>query len=93
MKTVYRRMAENSVVVPSDATEALATVARDDVGHARDRASSSASLKAPGQGTLYNSILTFGPDGALLNRHRKLVPTYTERMVWGPGDARGLARG
>ena len=44
----------------------------------------------PGRGTLYNAVLTFGPDGALLNHHRKLVPTYTERMVWGPGDADGL---
>jgi predicted amidohydrolase len=35
-------------------------------------------------------VLTLGPDGALLNHHRKLVPTYTERMVWGPGDADGL---
>jgi predicted amidohydrolase len=44
----------------------------------------------PGQGTLYNTILTFGADGALLNHHRKLMPTYTERMVWGMGDADGL---
>ena len=46
--------------------------------------------EGPGRGTLYNSILTFGPDGALLNHHRKLMPTYTERMVWGAGDADGL---
>lgn len=44
----------------------------------------------PGRNTLYNSLLTYGPDGALLNHHRKLVPTYTERLVWGPGDATGL---
>jgi predicted amidohydrolase len=44
----------------------------------------------PSRGTLFNALLTFGPDGALLNHHRKLVPTYTERLVWGPGDARGL---
>ena len=44
----------------------------------------------PGRGTLYNSLLTIGPDGQLLNHHRKLVPTYTERMVWGNGDADGL---
>jgi predicted amidohydrolase len=44
----------------------------------------------PGRGTLYNAVLTFGADGTLLNHHRKLVPTYTERLVWGPGDAHGL---
>jgi nitrilase len=40
--------------------------------------------------TLYNSVVTIGPDGTLLNRHRKLMPTNPERMVWGPGDAAGL---
>jgi predicted amidohydrolase len=44
----------------------------------------------PGRGTLYNAMLTYGPDGTLLNTHRKLIPTYTERMVWGQGDAHGL---
>jgi nitrilase len=45
---------------------------------------------AYGRGTLYNTLLTFGPDGTLLRRHRKLVPTYKERTVWGQGDASGL---
>jgi len=40
--------------------------------------------------TLYNSVVTIGPEGALLNRHRKLMPTSPERMVWGFGDASGL---
>ncbi len=44
----------------------------------------------PGRGTLFNALLTLGPDGSLLNHHRKLVPTYTERLVWGPGDTAGL---
>ncbi len=44
----------------------------------------------PGRGTLYNSLLTYGPDGTLLNHHRKLIPTYTERMLWGQGNADGL---
>ncbi|MGZ6143766.1 MAG: carbon-nitrogen hydrolase family protein [Myxococcales bacterium] len=40
--------------------------------------------------TLYCTVVTLGPDGALLNRHRKLVPTNPERMVWGQGDGAGL---
>jgi nitrilase len=40
--------------------------------------------------TLFNTVVTIGPDGTLLNRHRKLMPTNPERMVWGMGDASGL---
>ena len=42
------------------------------------------------QTTLYNTIITIGQDGELLNKHRKLMPTNPERMVWGFGDASGL---
>ena len=41
-------------------------------------------------GTLYNTVVVIGDNGALLNRHRKLMPTNPERMVWGMGDASGL---
>jgi len=40
--------------------------------------------------TLYNSVVVIGPEGTLLNKHRKLMPTNPERMVWGFGDASGL---
>lgn len=40
--------------------------------------------------TLYNSYAVIGPDGKILNVHRKLIPTNPERMVWGWGDASGL---
>jgi len=42
------------------------------------------------RGTMYNSVVLVGPDGSILNRHRKLMPTNPERMVWGMGDASGL---
>jgi nitrilase len=41
-------------------------------------------------GTVYNTVLTFGPDGSLLGRHRKLMPTHGERLVWGMGDGSDL---
>lgn len=37
-------------------------------------------------GVLYNTVLTIGPDGSLLGRHRKLVPTWAEKLTWTPGD-------
>jgi len=40
--------------------------------------------------TLYNTVLVIGDEGVVLNRHRKLMPTNPERMVWGFGDAAGL---
>jgi nitrilase len=40
--------------------------------------------------TIYNSLVVIGPDDEILLRHRKLVPTNPERMVWGQGDGVGL---
>ncbi len=40
--------------------------------------------------TIFNTVVIIGADGNILNRHRKLMPTNPERMVWGMGDASGL---
>lgn len=88
-KAVFCRLADESVDVAGDDGAALARIAAAHgvtiVIGVVERV-----VSGPGRGTLYNSLLTYGPDGALLNHHRKLVPTYTERLVWGPGDAQGL---
>lgn len=89
VKRVFSRMADESVVVGGESGEAIASIARD-MGVTLVIGVTERVAAGAGRGTLYNALLTFGPDGALLNHHRKLVPTYTERMVWGNGDASGL---
>jgi predicted amidohydrolase len=89
VKRVFARMAENSVDVAGESGRALGAIAKDAgvtlIVGVTERVSS-----GTGRGTLYNALLTYASDGTLLNHHRKLVPTYTERMVWGQGDAAGL---
>jgi len=88
-KRVFARLMANSVIVPGPVTETLAAAAREHQvvlnisAHERIR-------EGAGRGTLYNTMLTFGSDGLLLNRHRKIMPTYTERLVWGEGDGASL---
>jgi predicted amidohydrolase len=89
MKRVFARLRENSVVVPGPVTEALGASAREhDV--VLNMSVHERVEEGPGRGTLYNTMLTFGADGALLNRHRKIMPTFSERLVWGAGDGSGL---
>ncbi len=88
-KEVFAQLCRNSVVVPGAETKTLGEIAAKHkivlIIGINERVEMGA-----GNGTLYNSLLTFGTDGKLLNHHRKLVPTYTERLVWGQGDAIGL---
>ncbi|HTB93937.1 MAG TPA: carbon-nitrogen hydrolase family protein [Candidatus Sulfotelmatobacter sp.] len=88
-KDVFATLRSNSIAVPGAEVNALREAARDlkiaIVIGANERVDA-----GPGNGTLYNSLLTISEDGQLGNHHRKLVPTYTERLVWGNGDGRGL---
>lgn len=85
-KKVYSRLYKNSVDVPGSVTETLGKAARKAgvflVMGVHERTQS---------GTIYNTIIFIGRDGQLLGKHRKLVPTYHERMIWGYGDASTLS--
>jgi nitrilase len=89
-KEVFARMRSSSVVVGGPTTERLAALCAElrigmMVG-ANERVA-----EGPGNGTLYNALLLFDESGQLVVHRRKLVPTHTERIVWGPGDGDDLA--
>ena len=88
-KKAFQRFYENSIVVDGPEWQ-----------HIREKAQehqlvlclgfNEKVLTGAGHGTLYNSLVIIDSDGEVRNHHRKLVPTFTERLVHGPGDARGL---
>ncbi len=88
-KKAYARLAGNSAVIPGPETDRLGAAAREN-GVVMVIGMHERVAGGPGHGTLYNTNLVIGPDGEILSRHRKLVPTHAERLVWGPGNGEGL---
>ena len=84
-KRLHARYAAASIEIPSKETEMLGRAARK-AGCAVVMGVSERTRS----GTLLNAILFFDEQGELVGVHRKLVPTFAERLVWGPGDAAGL---
>jgi nitrilase len=80
----FRRYHAGAIDVPGPAVDRLADLAR-----AHDLHLVIGVIERDG-GTLYCTALTLGPDGSLLGRHRKLMPTAMERLVWGFGDGSTL---
>ena len=85
---LHQRLLTNAVKMESEDLEPLYEVARKH--HVTIVCGIEERDSKLSQSTLYNTALIIGTDGTVLNRHRKLMPTNPERMVWGFGDASGL---
>lgn len=79
---------DNSVVIPSEDTRVLGEAARQ--AGAYVVMGCNEMDNRPGSRTIFNTLIFFGKDGRVLGRHRKLMPTFTERTYWGWGDASDL---
>ena len=76
----FRRYFESAIDLPSPESEAIGRAARSAKAHLV------VGVMERAGGTLYCTALMYGPDGSLLAKHRKLMPTALERLVWGFGD-------
>jgi nitrilase len=83
----FIELLKNSVCVPGPVTDRLCRAAREAGVHVvigvNERPDNTL-------GTLYNTNLVIGPEGKILLKHRKLMPTYAEKLVWGFGDGSTL---
>ena len=86
-KEAFALLARESVEVPGPAERRLGAIARE---HGVWLVTGVTERDPERPATLYNTLLYHGPDGTLALKHRKLVPTNHERLVWGPGDGHGL---
>src|SRR3984885_2176119 len=84
MRFEHLRLLDQAVTIPSPAVDAISAAARD------AKMVVSVGVNERDGGSLYNTQLLFDADGTLLQRRRKITPTYHERMIWGQGDGSGL---
>jgi nitrilase len=88
LRETYVLLHENAVTIPGPETRQLGEAARSmgvTIAIGVNERNSEAS-----DATLFNTLLYIGPDGSILGKHRKLVPTGGERLIWGRGDGSDL---
>ncbi len=83
----FARMAANSIAVPGPEVDELCAAARE---HAIIVSIGISEATPVSVGCLWNTNLMIGADGSILNHHRKLVPTFYEKLIWANGDGAGL---
>lgn len=89
VKEVYIKMHQEAITVPGPEIDFLSKLTQE-LGIYLMIGVNERVLNGPGNGTIYNSLLTFDSQGKLCNHHRKLMPTFTEKLLYGVGDGNGL---
>jgi len=88
-KSAFLKLRNSSIEVPGKETERIGKLAKAHnvsivIGVNEKVATGT------GNGTIYNALLTFDNEGHLVNHHRKLMPTFSEKLLYGHGDGHGL---
>lgn len=83
----FKHMAAQSIKVPSPLTDRLCDAAKRHHVFVSIGISEGTRVSV---GCLWNSNLLIGEDGSILNHHRKIVPTFYEKLIWANGDGAGL---
>jgi nitrilase len=83
----FKRMASNSIEVPGPEVQSIGKAARQHSILVSIGISERSPLSV---GCLWNTNLLIGTDGTVLNHHRKLMPTFYEKLIWASGDGAGL---
>lgn len=85
---LFKRMAKQSVLADGEEVQAIRQAAKE----THMIVSMGISERVPySSGTLFNSNILIGEQGEVLNHHRKLMPTFFEKLTWAPGDGHGLS--
>lgn len=83
----FEKLARSAIEIPGPEIAKIAAAA----GRAHANVVVGVNERSPyGVGTIYNTVVTISDEGKVLGRHRKLVPTWAEKMTWAPGDASAL---
>lgn len=83
----FEKLCLSAIEVPGPEIQKIASVAK---AHGVHVVVGVNERSQTGIATIYNTLVLIGPDGKMLGRHRKLVPTWAEKLTWAPGDGASL---